>query len=183
MPRYDLIMHGVTVLDPANGFEDVSDVGIVDGRIDRVEPELDQADADDVIDGGDGTDTIYERGNSDYDLADDQLVSDSGTAVLASIDLAFIKGGDGHNILDAADFTGDVTLNGGNGNDTLLGSEWADIIRGGTARDLIHGGNHHNRTHGQRNRHTSDSGEGDDEIHGNAGNDLITGGGGDAACA
>jgi hypothetical protein len=50
MPRYDLIMHGGTVLDPANGFEDVSDVGIVDGRIDRVEPELDQADADDVID-------------------------------------------------------------------------------------------------------------------------------------
>lgn len=50
MSRYDLIMHGGTVLDPANGFEDVSDVGIVDGRIDRVEPELDQGDADDVID-------------------------------------------------------------------------------------------------------------------------------------
>ena len=50
MPKYDLIISGGTVLDPANGFEAVSDLGISGGAIERVAPELDPADADDLID-------------------------------------------------------------------------------------------------------------------------------------
>ena len=50
MAKYDLVLKGGTVLDPANGFEAVSDVGISAGLIDRVEPELDPAEADDLID-------------------------------------------------------------------------------------------------------------------------------------
>ncbi|MCH8207319.1 MAG: amidohydrolase family protein, partial [Chloroflexi bacterium] len=50
MAKYDLLLKGGTVLDPANGFEGVADVGISAGAIDRVAPELDPADADDLID-------------------------------------------------------------------------------------------------------------------------------------
>ena len=50
MAKYDLILSGGTVLDPANGFEAVSDVGISAGVIERVAPELDPAEADDLID-------------------------------------------------------------------------------------------------------------------------------------
>ena len=50
MARYDLILAGGTVLDPKNGLEARADVGITSGKIERVEPELDPATADDVID-------------------------------------------------------------------------------------------------------------------------------------
>lgn len=50
MARYDLILSGGVVLDPANGFEGISDVGIAAGVIERIAPELDPADADDLID-------------------------------------------------------------------------------------------------------------------------------------
>ena len=50
MAKYDLILSGGTVLDPANGLHAVSDVGISGGAIERVAPELDPAEADDLID-------------------------------------------------------------------------------------------------------------------------------------
>ena len=50
MAKYDLILAHGTVLDPANGYEGVGDVGIVDGKIDRVAPELDPGDASDLLD-------------------------------------------------------------------------------------------------------------------------------------
>ena len=46
----DLILSGGVVLDPKNGFEEASDVGIKNGRIERVAPELDPTMAEDVID-------------------------------------------------------------------------------------------------------------------------------------
>ncbi len=50
MATYDLILSGGVVLDPKNGFEGVSDVGLKRGRIERVEPELDPTRAEDTID-------------------------------------------------------------------------------------------------------------------------------------
>jgi hypothetical protein len=50
MAKYDLLLTGGTVLDPANGLEGVSDVGISAGRIERVAPDIDPLDADDTID-------------------------------------------------------------------------------------------------------------------------------------
>ncbi len=50
MPRYDLILSGGVALDPKNGFEETSDVGIKNGRIERVASELDLTMAEDVID-------------------------------------------------------------------------------------------------------------------------------------
>ena len=50
MPKYDLLIAGGTVLDPANSFEAVADVAISDGRVDRVEPEIDRSMAAEVVD-------------------------------------------------------------------------------------------------------------------------------------
>jgi len=50
MAKYDLILAGATVLDPANGFHSQADVGISDGKIERVEPELDPGESNDLID-------------------------------------------------------------------------------------------------------------------------------------
>jgi len=50
MARYDLLLKGGTILDPKNSFEDEADLAIRHGLIDRVEPDLDPANADEVVD-------------------------------------------------------------------------------------------------------------------------------------
>ena len=50
MAKYDLILSGGTVLDPANGFEGVADIGVKAGMIARVGPELDPFDGDEIVD-------------------------------------------------------------------------------------------------------------------------------------
>lgn len=52
MPKYDLILKGGRVLDPASGTDGARDVAILRGRIEAVEPEIDPALASDVIDLG-----------------------------------------------------------------------------------------------------------------------------------
>ena len=50
MAKYDLILSGGTVLDPANDFEGIADVGVKDGLISRVAPDLDPFDGEETID-------------------------------------------------------------------------------------------------------------------------------------
>ena len=50
MALYDLLLTGGTVLDPKNAYEGPADLAIRHGAIDRVEPELDPANADQVVD-------------------------------------------------------------------------------------------------------------------------------------
>ena len=50
MPDYDLILKGGTVLDPRSCFDDHADLGIRDRVVEAVEPELDPARGDEVVD-------------------------------------------------------------------------------------------------------------------------------------
>ena len=50
MPRYDCLLCGGRVLDPANALDGRYDIGILHGRIEAVEPRLDPAAADAVFD-------------------------------------------------------------------------------------------------------------------------------------
>ena len=50
MSRYDLILVGGTVLDPRSGLDAPADVGVRHGKIERVEPDIDPDQADDIID-------------------------------------------------------------------------------------------------------------------------------------
>ncbi len=50
MARYDLILHGGRVLDPANGLDGLFDVGIQRGRVESVEAHLDPSLTDHLLD-------------------------------------------------------------------------------------------------------------------------------------
>ena len=50
MAKYDLILSGGTVLDPANDFEGIADVGVKAGLISRVAPDIDPFDGDEIVD-------------------------------------------------------------------------------------------------------------------------------------
>jgi hypothetical protein len=50
MPRYDLLIAGGEVLDPANGFEGTADIAVENGKVTRVEPEIDRDLASEVVD-------------------------------------------------------------------------------------------------------------------------------------
>lgn len=89
---------------------------------------------DDLLDGGTGTDLLVEAGNVHFLLNDLQLKG-TGTDALLSMEAAQLTGGIGNNKLDAAAFTGNVTLSGGIGNDTLTGGAGDDLLEGGAGND------------------------------------------------
>jgi Ca2+-binding RTX toxin-like protein len=94
---------------------------------------------DDTLNGGDGTDTLIEAGDVDFVLTDTSLVG-LGTDTLISLEQAQLTGGAGNNTLDAAAFTGPVTLDGGAGDDSLVGGAGTDSLLGGLGDDSLTGG-------------------------------------------
>ena len=64
MARYDVIIAGGEVLDPANNRQEIADIGISGGKVTEVAPELDRSDAGEVIDAKASPDdiaaTLYE---------------------------------------------------------------------------------------------------------------------------
>ncbi len=116
---------------------------------------------DDILSGGAGTDTIYgdtEYGSgSGYDLLVESIVENAtlfGSTTsssliqkdvidsLFSIEGAQLTGSDDANSISiAGSFLGDVTLQGGGGNDTLAGGDGNDLINGGSGQDVLTGRN------------------------------------------
>jgi len=150
----------------------------------------------DTINGGAGTDRLYERGNVDMTLTNTSLDGGLGSDVVASVETAYLKGGNGNNLFDASSFSGDVTMigmggddtlkggsgndmingrsgddsiTGGDGDDTLLGMRDADVLNGGAGNDWIDGGTQDDKLSGWT---------GDDELYGRSGNDILVGGDG-----
>jgi trimeric autotransporter adhesin len=94
----------------------------------------------DLLDGGAGVDTAVESGDVNFILTNTQLTG-NGTDSLISIEQAQLTGGIGNNTIDAATFTlGDVTLNGGAGNDILTSGAGSDFLTGGAGNDILNGG-------------------------------------------
>ena len=86
-------------------------------------------DGNDTLTGGAGVDGIREHGDVDFILTADQLTG-RGTDPFTSMELAWLTGGAGANRLDAAGFTGSLTvLDGEGGNDTLSGGVARDWVR------------------------------------------------------
>jgi Ca2+-binding RTX toxin-like protein len=91
---------------------------------------------DDTLDGGDGTDTVEQTVDDDMTLTDTSLTG-MGNDTLLSIEKAILTGGAGDNILDASAFSGQVFLNGMEGDDTLLGGAGDDTLDGGDGTDTV----------------------------------------------
>jgi Ca2+-binding RTX toxin-like protein len=94
----------------------------------------------DTITGDAGVDMVVESGNINFVLTNTQLIG-NGTDKLLRIDQAQITGGIGNNSISAAAFTlGDVTLDGGAGNDAVIGGAGNDVLIGGLGNDGLAGG-------------------------------------------
>ncbi|MHC4404873.1 MAG: calcium-binding protein, partial [Planctomycetota bacterium] len=70
----------------------------------------------------------------------DGALTGQDTSTLSDVEKAVLIGGDGDNALDAHNFSGDVVLVGGAGNDSLYGGLANDTLEGGGGDDLLSGG-------------------------------------------
>ncbi len=87
----------------------------------------------DVLDGGNGTDIVYEKADSNFTINGLQITSTAtGTETTVNTEGFAIVGGVGNNRLDASLSSVAVVLLGGSGNDTLIGSALADVLLGGS---------------------------------------------------
>ncbi len=134
----------------------------------------------DVFDGGAGTDTIQLSSGNDALFLDDPY-SDTPSEGARIRNVEIIQAGDGNDVVDLTStrFTyGDVTIDGGAGDDVLWGNAGNDSILGGTGNDNLFGGSGRDTLVGGDGNDTIDGGRGDDLLIGGAGDDIIFGGAG-----
>ena len=127
----------------------------------------------DVFDGGEGHDVLYLTvGNDAIFLDDNYSVFPDGSSGPRLVSVEEINAGLGNDIVDLTSnlFTaGDVTINGGEGNDVLWSGEGDDVVDGGTGNDSLWGGDGNDELIG---------GTGDDTLAGGDGRNVINGGDG-----
>lgn len=87
-----------------------------------------------------------------------------------------IDGGDGDDTLNGAD--GNDTITGGDGNDTVLAWIGDDVIEGGDGDDTIDAHDGADSVHGGDGADSITAGSGDDTANGGVGNDTVVGEGG-----
>jgi trimeric autotransporter adhesin len=129
----------------------------------------------DVFDGGTGADTLLGTAGNDAIALDDSFSAfPAGTGPrLTGIEL--IQTGDGNDIVDLTSSVygyGDVTLDGGNGDDVLWASAGSDLLLGGVGNDNLYGGFGVDQLVGHAGNDTLDGGEGADQLIGGLGNDV-----------
>ncbi|MBN9497444.1 MAG: tandem-95 repeat protein [Alphaproteobacteria bacterium] len=134
----------------------------------------------DVFDGGAGTDTILLSSANDALFLDDPY-SDTPSEGARIRNVEVINAGDGNDVVDLTSTRfsyGDVTIDGGAGDDVLWGNAGNDSILGGTGNDNLFGGSGRDTLSGGDGNDTIDGGRGNDLLIGGAGDDLIFGGAG-----
>lgn len=124
-----------------------------------------------TLTGGKGIDTVIGSNDASFTLTPTLLTRTAGATIskftLATIEQAQLTGGNGANTINAATFTGKVTLDGGGGNDTLTGGSGNDVLVGGTGDDSLKGGSGRNFLIG---------GDGQDSLVGGGGDDILANG-------
>lgn len=165
-----------------------------------------ESDAD-LVDGGDGDDTIFGGADDDTLLGgagQDELSGDAGDdsvdggadddTVLGGAGEDTLTGGTGDDVveggaeddsLDGGDGsdtldggTGDDVGTGGAGDDSMLGGAGSDTLSGGIGSDTIEGGSEADSLSGDAGDDSIDGGTGDDTIDGGEGSDTLLGGDG-----
>lgn len=105
------------------------------GGNDTLQPDDGETGEEDIVDGGDGIDTVsYAKRRDGVRVTLQQPLA--GEDHLSGIES--VRGGAGNDIL-----TGDAgpnTLEGGGGNDRLTGGDGADVLDGGPGADILDGG-------------------------------------------
>lgn len=134
----------------------------------------------DVIDGGNGENWLLGNGiTGNVTLNNSSIIINGQISGIDGISHAFLVGSDGNEWIDASAFTtGNVILDGRDGNDTLLGSELGDTLLGGEDNDSLMGGEGNDSLEGGGGFDTLLGGGGDDWVYGQANNDFLGGGDG-----
>jgi Ca2+-binding RTX toxin-like protein len=134
----------------------------------------------DTLDGGEGTDKLIESADNGFAMSDSLIVWGGGTFdFLSGIEVADITGGDSANLMNAQNFTGTLTMRGGNGNDTLRGGSGANVLYGDAGDDTIYGGQDADKLYGGAGADTIRAGGGADKLYGDGGADVLYGEAGD----
>jgi Ca2+-binding RTX toxin-like protein len=128
--------------------------------------------------GGAGNDQLVEMGDVSFTLSNTSLTG-LGSDTISDIELARLTGGAGHHTIDAALFSGSVTLDGAGGNDTLVGGSGADSLLGGAGDDSIRAGAGADTVDGSAGNDTILGEDGEDLLMGAADSDTVDGGSGD----
>ncbi|NYZ13126.1 hypothetical protein HL658_11220 [Azospirillum sp. RWY-5-1] len=118
----------------------------------------------DMVQGGDGRDTVYVRGTAGFVLS----------MAWASVEVAY--GGTGWDTFGGYGSTESVTIAGGAGNDYISGGDYGDVLRGDADDDYIAGGAGDDRIIGGDGNDTLVGGTGNDRLDGGSGNDTLYGG-------
>ena len=127
-----------------------------------------------------GQDTLISWSGNDQTLTDTSLVvANGGTFTLAGITAADLSAGAGNIVLNAASFSGSVSLYGGSGADTLLAGSGDDYLDAGMGQDSLVGGSGLDILDGAEGAgDTFLGGSGQDTIWGSQGPDSVNGGSG-----
>lgn len=130
----------------------------------------------DVFDGGDGYDKLVGTSGSDAILLDDSSspAAARGPRVRG---IERIEAGAGNDVVDLTSKRyayGDVTIDGGAGNDVLWSSSGNDVLLGGSGDDKMDGGAGNDYLDGATGNDVLNGGKGVDLLQGGAGNDKLT---------
>ncbi len=137
----------------------------------------------DVFDGGSGIDTLALSSGNDVLFLDDSFSARPGNLSAGGrvIGIEVINAGAVDDIVDLTSPTyayGDVTIDGGSGNDVLWASAGNDSLIGGAGNDTLDGGAGSDVLSGGAGNDRLIGGSGNDTLDGGAGNDVLTGGAG-----
>jgi uncharacterized delta-60 repeat protein len=135
----------------------------------------------DVFDGGAGSDTFRGgTGNDVFALDDSYSASPNGYSP-RFVAVERIEGGGGNDVIDLTSSLfayGDVTLDGGDGNDTLWSSSGNDLLLGGAGNDSLDGGARNDVLQGGAGNDTLMDMLGNNVLDGGLGNDVLSDGNG-----
>ena len=137
--------------------------------------------SDDSLDGGAGIDRVRQtaRGNQVFD-ANTNGATGAGSDLWTSIEeLHFIGNGTAATTLDASQFNGNVTLDGGASHDVLMGGSRNNVLNGNAGNDVLFGGNRDDSLSGGAGNDILEGRAGNDVLKGETGNDTLRGGIGD----
>jgi Ca2+-binding RTX toxin-like protein len=132
--------------------------------------------SNDIFDGGAGYDTLQGSGSADAILLDDirSPAAQSGPRIR---NIERIDAGSGDDVVDLTSQRysyGNVTVDGGDGNDVIWSSSGDDVLLGGGGNDRINGGSGRDYLFGGSGRDTLVGGRGLDIMQGGSGNDTLT---------
>ena len=144
----------------------------------------------DSLVGGDGLDEVRQAVSGNATLSNTLLTLGTTPNTVAdglsSIEKVRLTGNETANKMDATNFSGSATLDGGTGNDTLIGGSGNDLIIGGpdtiaigvTDNDSLIGNGGNDTIKGGAGADFIDGGDGNDGLAGGEGNDTMKGGNG-----